>query len=224
MKCVICKSGTKEIFKDTFQCGLCRHIYRDYRGDATKLYQEGIYRKGNPPKDPSVRIKHADKLLSIVSDYVKLDNEDILDIGCGDGNFLSRLSTYSDTCFGVEPDPNMANLCREKGLSVSCYDLNNVRQTYSICFMNDVLEHIKNPFEAAKKLSQICQKYLVVQVPCNRQNKPVQSNFDGHYHYFSKASLNYVFTNNGFKCILLQNNPRGITSNGESMLCIMSKK
>ena len=90
--------------------------------------------------------------------------------------------------------------------------------------MNDVLEHIKNPFEAAKKLSQICQKYLVVQVPCNRQNKPVQSNFDGHYHYFSPNSLKFVFEKYaGFECILLQRNLKGVTSNGENILSIWRK-
>ena len=37
-------------------------------------------------------------------------------------------------------------------------------------------------------------KYLVIEVPTNRNLKdPNKGDWDGHYHYFSKESMRYLF-------------------------------
>lgn len=42
----------------------------------------------------------------------------VLCLGCGDGRFLAALAASGAVCYGVEPDPELAHLARERGLEV----------------------------------------------------------------------------------------------------------
>jgi SAM-dependent methyltransferase len=42
----------------------------------------------------------------------------VLDVGCGTGGFIEELRDLGRDPFGVEPSPEAARLCREKGLAV----------------------------------------------------------------------------------------------------------
>ena len=56
--------------------------------------------------------------LFVISKLI-LNNEKILDVGCGDGNLLSYLSEKKEAeCRGIEISQSGVNECVKKGLSV----------------------------------------------------------------------------------------------------------
>ena len=75
-------------------------------------------------------------------------------------------------------------------------DFNDIKfnRSYDLVTCWHVLEHIKDLYSFVKKCSKITNKYLVIEVPTNRNLKdPNKGDWDGHYHYFSKESMRYLF-------------------------------
>jgi 2-polyprenyl-3-methyl-5-hydroxy-6-metoxy-1,4-benzoquinol methylase len=72
----------------------------------------------------------------------------LLDIGCGNGAFLSRAREMGWTVQGCEPDKNAVQVCREQDLKVLLGDafhpeLDN--QKFNAITMNHVIEHVYEP-------------------------------------------------------------------------------
>ena len=75
-------------------------------------------------------------------------NDKVLDIGCGTGNFLSRVQQKTNTVFGLELNKEAVNECIKKGLTVTQelieeHSENHI-EYYDVVCMFQVLEHIYN--------------------------------------------------------------------------------
>jgi hypothetical protein len=57
-----------------------------------------------------------------------------------------------------------------------------------------VLEHIKDVKAFPEKAYKYTKDYLVVEVPIKRRLRNPDTDFDGHFHYFSEKSLNLLFS------------------------------
>ena len=73
---------------------------------------------------------------------------DVLDIGCGRGEFLELLRKRGIGARGVDTDPDMVSLCRSHGLDVRQIDAAEYLESLSPdsidgVFMDDVIEHLE---------------------------------------------------------------------------------
>ena len=74
----------------------------------------------------------------------------VLDVGCGTGSISSLLiAECKADLVGIEPDPDRAAACRERGLNVSCgyYDDETADSlgAFDVILFADVLEHVADP-------------------------------------------------------------------------------
>ena len=82
----------------------------------------------------------------------------LLDIGCGSGEFLLRMQSLGWKVTGVEPDRAAANYARSRGLEVLHGDISDVSQdaAFDVITMNHVIEHVADPVvllrQCAKRL------------------------------------------------------------------------
>ena len=80
----------------------------------------------------------------------------LLDIGCGNGDFLIRMQTLGWNCEGIELDDLAVQLCRSRGLRVkqqAIEDLELEPESYDAIVLSHVIEHISEPEELLSKLS-----------------------------------------------------------------------
>jgi SAM-dependent methyltransferase len=81
----------------------------------------------------------------------------VLDIGCGAGACLLPLRDAGNEVFGVDVSPSALALCRQKGLDVMEYDIENepvdllaAKGPFDAVVFADVLEHLIDPLAVLK--------------------------------------------------------------------------
>lgn len=79
------------------------------------------------------------------------ENGRLLDVGCGDGSFLSSMKQLGWNVIGVEPDGKSVSIASEKfGLEVFHGSLERAKfpdKHFDAITMNHVIEHVPNPIE-----------------------------------------------------------------------------
>ncbi|MDQ1263747.1 MAG: hypothetical protein QG559_748 [Campylobacterota bacterium] len=82
----------------------------------------------------------------------------LLDIGCGRGGFMKRMTSEGIICRGIDLSSLMVNECREAGLDAECADISKVGGTYdAVVAIFDVLNFL-NEDELLKFLDSVSQK------------------------------------------------------------------
>lgn len=74
-----------------------------------------------------------------------------LDVGCGNGEFLSRVQTAGYLVEGIEPDQQAAQIARQRGLKIFCETLETAQlqpNYYDVISLNHVIEHLHDPIAA----------------------------------------------------------------------------
>jgi 2-polyprenyl-3-methyl-5-hydroxy-6-metoxy-1,4-benzoquinol methylase len=115
-------------------------------------------------------------------------DESVLDIGCGSGNFLTRIKEKTSRVYGLEFNPAAIEQCRAAGLTVYADSIEQHAGThtgmYDVVCLFQVLEHIDHikPFlDASLKVLRKGGK-LIIGVP---NNEP----FVQGYHKYSTMNL-----------------------------------
>lgn len=97
----------------------------------------------------------------------------VLDIGCGIGNFLTKVSTITNEVVGLELNENAVNICKSKGLKVYRELIQdhatNHHEFYDVVTMFQVLEHIPDVKEFINATLKVLKSggRLVIGVPNN---------------------------------------------------------
>ena len=83
----------------------------------------------------------------------------LLDVGCGNGQFLSVMRQNGYSVYGVEPDHESAKIAKNKfGIPVvvgSIFDANFESSYFDAITMNHVIEHLINPIEVLQKCKRL---------------------------------------------------------------------
>ncbi|MEK7114364.1 MAG: methionine biosynthesis protein MetW [Patescibacteria group bacterium] len=128
----------------------------------------------------------------------------VLDIGCGDGLFMSLLRKRGVTAVGVDISDEAVRACTAQGLSAeviaSADALPFPDAHFEYVVMLDILEHVYNPVLFLAEARRVSKKYVIVGVPnfsslpariqtlCGRvpeNNRPKK----GHVYWFNHPVL-----------------------------------
>jgi SAM-dependent methyltransferase len=164
-------------------------------------------------------------VIDILKD-VKLENR-VLDIGCGDGFFLSRLRELGFIEIqGIDPSETFLSRCRDKGLSVEKKDLFDLKREprFDLVLLIEVLEHLEEPRKAIEVIRSILREdgKLLLTVPvCDSflkryerfryrltRERQVRSIDETHIHAFSREAILRLTRDSGLrvlKCFYVSN-------------------
>ena len=148
----------------------------------------------------------------------------VLDVGCGDGLFLSLAKEKGAVCYGIDQseagiEKTKKRLGEGANLTTSnaVYDLPFSDGSFDVVTALDVLEHVLEPDKLLKELARISKDSVVVSVPnfsslparlqCligrvpenNRPNK-------GHVYWFNNKELTRIVSICGLEVVNLKMN------------------
>ena len=136
-------------------------IKRPLFPELVKDYEE--YHK-KPLLSPLALIRY--KLVSVLID----DHSTVLDVGCGDGTFMSFISKTKN-CYaeGIEISMEAANKAIKQGFNVHIRDLDlegiNLDKKFDYIVLMEVVEHLKFPHKVLVEATSMAKKGVIVTIP-----------------------------------------------------------
>jgi 2-polyprenyl-3-methyl-5-hydroxy-6-metoxy-1,4-benzoquinol methylase len=85
----------------------------------------------------------------------------LLDVGCGNGRFLSLMSALGWVVHGIEPDPGSAEVARRllgRPVHAELSSAPFPPETFDVITLNHVLEHVSNPTEVLSLCHCLCRR------------------------------------------------------------------
>lgn len=142
---------------------------------------------------------------------VHVSGRTILDVGCGDGAFLSTLSDEWSKR-GVEPSVSGVRLARERRLNVACGTLETTTETYEADLISalDVIEHVVHPHTFIESLKPHLRKGgMVLLLTGDADAYPARIagpqwsylRWCGHISVFSQIGLRRLLESHGFEVL-----------------------
>lgn len=154
--------------------------------------------------------KFMDESSSELKELLDLSGKTILEIGCGDGYYLSQFNEKS-VLIGYEPSPER-NIAIGRGINVLGHYFDwtdSLDLKCSLVIMRQVLEHLPDPLSMLKAIKNVLTKsngdaYVYIEVP--NSNKTLESlRFADFYYehclYFTTGSLVNLLQHSGFSVV-----------------------
>lgn len=163
------------------------------------------------PEEPylsPVTIKRYNELLDDFEKYKQTGN--ILDVGCGTGYFLIEAEKRGWRVYGTEYTDKQVELCSKNGIKVQKGRLNSEWYSegmFDVVISLEVLEHINNPLEEVRHIYKVLRKgglfYFTTPNFNSSERYFLKSDYNiitypEHLCYYTKKTINYLLTNNGF--------------------------
>jgi 2-polyprenyl-3-methyl-5-hydroxy-6-metoxy-1,4-benzoquinol methylase len=161
--------GQPDLF-NLVRCTHCGHVMTSPRlreSDLGELYGTYYPRKNISADDvahETAKVKRS--FAGLVRWWNGTDNqgqysvragETMLDVGCGSGTSLLEAKALGAKAFGIEADPNVKPIAAALGLTIHFGNLQDrpfPEQTFDLIVMNQVIEHLPNPDEGLRVLSE----------------------------------------------------------------------
>jgi SAM-dependent methyltransferase len=168
---------TPHIYTQVVQCRVCKFIYTNPEIRGLEYLEDEHYSDAEnymKAKGEAIHSMFATRL-SFIKNYTKPDQDKLLDVGAGKGEFLFAAAATGFAADGVEPSANFCAFGKE-AYGVNLYH-GLLGQTpaltgkkYDVITMHHVLEHVEEPV----KLINLIKEYLAregmlfIEVPnCN---------------------------------------------------------
>jgi len=216
------KNGEELVFFQKLQCcykcGLIRQEDNEsYSNTNLQKYYSQTFRTPvqlNTINNNDRRIYNAQKRLSFIQELKLSRTKHLLEIGLGDGVFLSK-AHQKFKCSGIDPSLGydyVKDYLRK--LDVVIYDLSleeftsNKKFDIICCFL--VLEHIKEPHQFLQKIKELLNDdgVIIIEVPDLETYSSSYSDSlltHEHVYHYSIETLNYLMFNNGLELIKFDN-------------------
>lgn len=98
----------------------------------------------------------------------RLAPESLLEIGCGEGFFLEKILSLGVEADGVDINKYAIEICRAKGLNAEVKNIFDIKKSYDMVVLFEVLEHLENPKELINFIASRLIKpggHLIIAVP-----------------------------------------------------------
>lgn len=165
-----------------------------------------------------IRVKNHGRLLDSLRPYRNVPNVipyvpdgRVLDIGCGNGEYLLRLKSIGWQCQGVEFNAKAVEICRNNGLDVFHGDLATAAfesNTFDFVTAHHLLEHIPNPHDLLAEIARITRPGGHVLIRTPNSNSLGRSLFGKHWFaneiprhlmLYNKDNLKQLATEHGLQ-------------------------
>jgi methionine biosynthesis protein MetW len=98
------------------------------------------------------------------------DAKSVLDVGCGDGLFLSSLQTKGIKVAGIDISEEGVKKCQEKGIDARVHDIALEKLPYpdasfDTVVMLDILEHVYAPEVLLEEAIRVSKNHVILGVP-----------------------------------------------------------
>lgn len=196
------------------ECGKCKTLYITprptpevlewfYKGSPNYAYwNEVIFPASEVARTERIFVPRVDRLLEICHRY-KVETGAILEIGAGFGTFCSEVKKRNvfKRVVAVEPTPDLAKTCRERGLDVLEKPVEKIdldaADLFDVVASFEVIEHLFAPVDVLKHMTRLLKPGGVLMLTCpNGQGFDIEtlgaaSNTVDHEHlnYFNPQSL-----------------------------------
>lgn len=147
---------------------------------------------------------YADAALNFISSCgVKLTQNKVLEIGCGNGYILSELEKQQAICTGIEPGPQAAAV---NNLNIKIirdfFPTDTLKEKFDLILHFNVLEHVADPEKAILEQMKLLNEggSILLGVPnCEPYlfNNDVSLFVHEHCNYFTKESLIQIANSTG---------------------------
>jgi SAM-dependent methyltransferase len=196
-----------------WQCSQCHHRWLHTSADAQHEIEAGYHADYEGFRIDPYFVATISKQLSTRLLHLGPAAATLLDVGCGNGEFLRQAARFGFRCEGIDVSEAAAEICRKNGLQATCGDFlsHQFGQAFDLVTMWDVMEHLRSPFDFAARAFSVLQPggSLVLKIP-----SPGALNFHflrllpsrggtllsapGHVQYFTEHSLSQLLSRAGF--------------------------
>ncbi len=190
---------------DVRECAFCGLV--QLTNDPVPYYKD-VIRAGS--FSPSMRQRQQDEFARFI-DRFSLKGKNILEIGSGRGEYLSILDEMPVNAFGMEHNPELNQISRDKGLKTyEAYptDLNGpISDRVFDAFVSiNFLEHAPDPGAFLRGAANLLTEDGVGMIGVPDFEFELSDNFlfsfmSDHLSYFSSDSLSNTLTLNGFEIV-----------------------
>ena len=157
--------------------------------------------------------------------FIPINANKILEVGCAQGNFSDQLNKNNVETWGIEPDFESANLAQEKLHKVLNGTLDDKIDElpddyFDVIIMNDVIEHLLEPWDDIKKLKDKLNDdgVFISSIPNVRYAKNLFRMLflkdwkytddrildRTHFRFFTKKSIYRLFEQNGYSLEMIK--------------------
>ena len=166
------------------------------------LHRDDIYTIGHPAMDG---------VFQPFIDYaLKYTGDNIIDIGCGYGNYSKELVRLGKKVEGLEYNKDYAKKAGQNGITCHVGDARKTKfkdNQFESAVLFEVLEHIKHPEEVVKEALRITSKNVVITVPNSNDLERLKHRNLTYYHMITDDHVNF-FSISDFEKIASDNNAK----------------
>ena len=197
------------------RCKACGFVFSRRKPSLVELedyYTQYTY--GDHYYSSPLTLKRYKELLQSFEPYRK--NNRLLDVGCGNGDFLLVAKEMGWDCVGTEFSPKAVEICKSKGLNVLQGDLKTLTDglgAFDIITSFEVIEHINTPANEVGLMHKHLRPGGLLYITTPNFNSLMRillgQRYDAivypeHLSYFTPSSLNYLMNMQGFKKISIK--------------------
>ena len=206
-----------------FKCKRCSLVFSnflDYPDEIDSIYEENYFEKYDTSLKDNPKIKTYKKAIRTIN-KIKKKKGNLLDLGCGEGNFLVLAKKRGWNCYGVDLSKYATNIAKKRKLNVSNKLLEEIKfkeKYFDVITLWDAIEHLSDLPKVFKELSRILKDdgTIIIRTP-NEQSVfhslahwiyilsfrtiifPIKTIYHtDHLYYFSELTLSKVLKKNGF--------------------------
>ena len=213
---------------ELYTCKECGFIFNQVF-DINKLKYSEFY--DNTQDVSNVFDQYLDKEIDFLINNLKIKDKRIVEVGCGKGNFLKKLTLKSNS-IGVGFDPSYVGetyiLNNKVKFEKSFYDESYTDVPADIVICRHVIEHVPNPVDMLKNIRRALtdspNAMVFFETPSVKwilENNVMYDFFYEHCSYFDVTSITRAFNIAGFtiKEIVREFNGQYMWIIGEALKC-----
>lgn len=193
-------------YMEIYYCDTCTHIFNS----NAKNYEQYNLKYDNSQINSGYFKKYINWVSSYINDNIDLSGKNILEIGCGQGDFINLISKNKNcSCFGF--DPSLKELIHLEKIKLynKFFDekyAESLEQKMDLVILRHIMEHIIEPNEIIKNVYKVLKNEgkVYIEVPSCEYILKNYSLFDilyEHCNYFNIESLKYMMSNNGMEVV-----------------------
>ncbi len=188
-----------------YQCENCRLVQLRETLDED-YYDEYLMTVSHSPQMQAYQAGQAEEFVT----EFHLEGKSVIEVGCGDGNYLAHLRRAGCKVSGIEPSATFRQEAKQRSLEVHGGYVDRDRPApngpYDAVVTRQVLEHVPDPnsFLTGLRLSLKPDGVGLIEVPSFEQALEFGRFYDffaDHLNYFSAATLRFALEKNGFDVV-----------------------